>query len=374
MKGLVLAGGRGTRLRPITHTGAKQLVPVANKPVLFYGLEALRAAGITEVGIVVSDPRELLRPDHRTGEMVTVMVNSQAEIRAAVGDGAAFGLRVTYLEQEAPLGLAHAVKIAEDFMAGSPFVMYLGDNLIKDGITPFVREFENEHPNAQILLAHVKNPSEFGVAELEGDRVVRLVEKPAEPRSDLALVGVYLFDASVFDAIRAIQPSPRGELEITDAIQHLISSGQRVRSHVIGGWWKDTGRVEDLLEANRIILGDLQHRIEGEVDAVSTIESPVWIAPGAVVERSQLRGPLVIGPDARISDAYVGPFTAIARQARISRAEIEHSIVLERARIENVPVRIESSLIGKDVIITASAKRPRAHRLLVGDAGQVELA
>jgi len=374
MKGLVLAGGRGTRLRPITHTSAKQLVPVANKPVLFYGLEALRAAGITDVGIVVSDPRELLNPDHRTGEMVTVMVNSQAEIRAAVRDGSAFGLRVTYLEQEAPLGLAHAVKIAETFMNGSPFVMYLGDNLIKDGIVPFVREFENERPNAQILLAHVKNPSDFGVAELEGDRVVRLVEKPREPRSDLALVGVYLFDSTVFDAIRAIRPSPRGELEITDAIQHLITSGAKVRSHIIGGWWKDTGQVEDLLEANRIILGDLKHRIEGQVDAASTVESPVWVAPGAVIERSQLRGPLVIGPGARVSDSYIGPFSAIAENARISHAEIEHSIVLSRARIESIPVRIESSLIGKDAVITASAKRPRAHRLVVGDAGQVELA
>ena len=374
MKGLVLAGGRGTRLRPITHTAAKQLVPVANKPVLFYGLEALKAAGVREVGIVVGDPSELLRPDHRTGEQVTVMVNSQAEIRAAVGDGSAFGLEVTYIQQEAPLGLAHAVKVAEPFLAGSPFVMYLGDNLIKDGIVPFVREFESEQPDAQILLAHVKNPQEFGVAELEGDRVVRLVEKPAEPKSDLALVGVYLFNPSVFDAIRAIRPSGRGELEITDAIQHLISSGKRVHSHVIGGWWKDTGKVEDLLEANRIILGDLKHCIHGQVDSASTLEAPVSIGPGAVIERSRLRGPLVIGPGARISDAYVGPFTAIGAQVTLSHAEIEHSIVLERSRIENLSVRIESSLIGKDVVISSGNRRPRAYRLVVGDSGQVELA
>ena len=374
MKGLVLAGGRGTRLRPITHTSAKQLVPVANKPVLFYGLEALKAAGITEVGIVVGDPRELLRPDHRTGEQVTVMVNSQAEIRAAVGEGSAFGLRVTYIEQEAPLGLAHAVRISEDFIGDSAFVMYLGDNLIKDGITPFVREFESERPDAQILLAHVNNPQEFGVAELDGDRVVRLVEKPPQPKSDLALVGVYLFNSSVFDAIRAIRPSARGEFEITDAIQHLITSGRRVRSHVIGGWWKDTGKVEDLLEANRIILGDLEHRIEGTVDAASTIEAPVSIAAGAVIERSRLRGPLVIGAGARIADAYVGPFTAIAEHVVISHAEIENSIVLERARIQDLSVRVESSLIGKNVVITTGAKRPRAYRLVVGDSGLVELA
>ncbi len=374
MKALVLAGGRGTRLRPITHTSAKQLVPVANKPVLFYGLEAIRAAGIAEVGIVVSDPREMLRPDHRTGERVTVMVNSQAEIRAAVGDGSAFGLKVAYIEQEAPLGLAHAVMIAQSFVGRDPFVMYLGDNLIKDGITSFVREFEAERPDAQILLARVKNPGEFGVAELDGDRVVGLEEKPKRPKSDLALVGVYLFGPCVFEAVNAIRPSARGELEITDAIQQLISSGRQVRSHVIGGWWKDTGKVEDLLEANRIVLGDLGHEIRGTVDAQSKLEPPVRIGPGSRIERSQLRGPLVIGANVRIRDAYVGPFTAIADGVEITHAEIEHSIVLERSRIENVHVRIESSLIGKDVVITAGGQRPRAHRLMVGDSSRVELA
>ena len=374
MKALVLAGGRGTRLRPITHTSAKQLVPVANKPVLFYGLEAIRAAGITEVGIVVGDPREMLRPDRRTGEMVTVMVNSQAEIRAAIGDGSAFGLRVTYIEQEAPLGLAHAVKIARDFVGDSPFVMYLGDNLIKDGITPFVHQFEAERPDAQILLAHVKNPSEFGVAELDGDHVVGLEEKPLKPKSDLALVGVYLFSRCIFDAVNAIRPSARGELEITDAIQHLITSGKRVRSHVIGGWWKDTGKVEDLLEANRIVLGDLKAEILGTVDAASRVEPPVRVGPGTVIERSQLRGPLVIGAGCRIADAYLGPFTAIADGVHVLHAEIEYSIVLERSRIENVPVRIESSLIGKDALIVAGGRRPHAHRLMVGDSSRVELA
>ena len=302
MKALVLAGGRGTRLRPITHTRAKQLVPVANKPVLHYGLESIAAAGIREVGVIVSDPRELLQPDHRTGELVTVLVNSQAEIRADVGDGSAFGLKVTYIEQEAPLGLAHAVKIAEDYMAGDSFVMYLGDNLIKDGIRPFVEEFERERPDAQILLAKVARPWEFGVAELEGERVVRLEEKPKQPRSDLALVGVYLFTRSIFDAVRAIQPSARGELEITDAIQHLITTGRNVRSHVIRGWWKDTGRVEDLLEANRIVLADLRTRIDGQVDAATVIEGPVQLGAGTVVERCRLRGPLVVGAGATLRD------------------------------------------------------------------------
>ena len=354
MKALVLAGGKGTRLRPITHTSAKQLIPIANKPILFYGLEAIAEAGVKEVGIIVGD--------------------TQAEIRAAVGDGSAFGLRVTYIEQQAPLGLAHAVKIAQPFMGDEPFVMYLGDNLIKDGITPFVREFQAEKPDAQILLAHVKTPWEFGVAELKGDQVVSLEEKPKQPKSDLALVGVYLFDRCIFEAVNAIRPSPRGELEITDAIQHLISTGRRVRSHVIGGWWKDTGKVEDLLEANRIVLADLTTELHGTVDGATTIENAVRVGPGSTIERSRLRGPLVIGAGARIADAYIGPFTAIADEVEISHAEIEHSIVLERSSIRNVPDRIESSLIGKDVVITASGQRPRAHRLMVGDSSRVELA
>jgi glucose-1-phosphate thymidylyltransferase len=374
MKALVLAGGRGTRLRPITHTSAKQLVPVANKPVLFYGLESLAAAGITEVGIVVSDPREMLQPDHRTGQQMTVMVNSQAEIRAAVGDGSAFGLRVTYIEQESPLGLAHAVKISEDYMKDEPFVMYLGDNLIKDGVTPFVKEFMAEKPNAQILLAHVKTPEDFGVAELNGDRVVRLEEKPKQPKSDLALVGVYLFDPTIFDAVRAIKPSKRGELEITDAIQHLITSGKRVRSHVISGWWKDTGKVEDMLEGNRMMLGAIETDIRGTLDQASVVEGRVLIGPGTVIERSRLRGPLVIGANARITDAYVGPFTSIADGVELSHCEIEHSIVLERSRIHDVPRRIESSLIGKEVVVCASDTRPRTHRLMLGDSSRVELS
>ena len=374
MKALVLAGGRGTRLRPITHTRAKQLVPVANKPVLFFGLESIAAAGIKEVGIIVSDPREMLQPDHRTGELVTVLVNSQAEIRAAVGDGSRFGLKVTYIQQEAPLGLAHAVKIAEDFMAGDSFVMYLGDNLIKDGITHFVREFDAEKPDAQILLAKVARPWEFGVAELEGERVVRLEEKPKAPKSDLALVGVYLFTSSIFDAVRAIQPSPRGELEITDAIQHMISTKKNVRSHVIHGWWKDTGRVEDLLEANRIVLADLATRIDGTVDSATVIEGAVQIGAGTVVERSHLRGPLVIGANAVVKDSYVGPFTALADGVQLSVCEIEHSIVLDNSHIHDIGRRIESSLIGRDVVVTSTEVRPAAHRLMLGDSSRVELS
>jgi glucose-1-phosphate thymidylyltransferase len=373
MKGLVLAGGRGTRLRPITHTSAKQLVPVANKPVLFYGLEALKAAGITEVGIVVGDPRELLRPDHRTGEQVTVMVNSQAEIRAVVGDGSAFGLRVTYIEQEAPLGLAHAVRISEEFIGDSPFVMYLGDNLIKDGIVPFVREFESERPDAQILLAHVKNPQEFGVAELDGDRIKRLVEKPKEPKSDLALVGVYMFDRTIFEAVDAIKPSFRNELEITDAIQHLIDRGRDVRHHIIGGWWKDTGKLEDILEANRMVLSRAKRSILGTLDPQTRAEGEVIVSEGTVVKNSILRGPLTLGARCVIENSYIGPFSSIYDDVRIRNSEIEHSIVLERCTIEDVPVRIEASLIGKEVSIQRSQRKPSAYRFMVGDSSLVDV-
>ena len=360
MKALVLAGGKGTRLRPITHTNAKQLVPVANKPILFYGLEAIREAGIEDVGMIVAGPVD------REG-------TSAAEIHGAVGDGSRFGLRVTYLPQEAPLGLAHAVKTAQGYLKSSPFVMFLGDNLIKDGIKRFVEEFDEQKPDAQILLAAVNHPQDFGVAELMGEKVVRLEEKPKHPRSNLALVGVYMFTPCVFEAVDAIRPSARGELEITDAIQQLIDVGKNVRSHVITGWWKDTGKLEDLLEANRIVLSGLAPARRGTVDATTQIEGDVSIGEGTVIERSRLRGPLVIGRNCKITESYVGPFTAIADQCELTSAEVEHSILLERSVLAGVPVRIESSLIGRDVVVTSSPARPRAHRLMIGDSSRVEL-
>src|SRR5690348_16178814 len=309
MKGLILSGGKGTRLRPITHTSAKQLVPVANKPVLFYGLEALVAAGITDIGIVVGD--------------------TQAEIRAAVGDGSAWGARVTYIEQDAPRGLAHAVMISEPYIGRDPFVMYLGDNLLNRGITQFVEEFQREKPAAQILLTHVPDPEMFGVAELDGDRVVRLIEKPKAPKSDLALVGVYMFGPEVFTSVKRIKPSFRDELEITDAIQDLIDRSLAVKPHIVEGWWKDTGKLEDMLEANRLILDTLERRVEGTVDDASRVEGKVVLAPGARIERSVVRGPVIIGAGATISGAYVGPFTAVGDRVTIRETEIEHSIVLE---------------------------------------------
>lgn len=353
IKALVLSGGRGTRLRPITHTSAKQLVPIANKPILFYGLEAIRSAGIVDVGIVVGE--------------------TAPEIRAAVGDGSAFGLRVTYLPQDAPRGLAHAVAIAEDFMRKESFVMYLGDNLIMGGITEFVNEFYKTKPNAQILLASVPNPSDFGVAELDGGRVVRLEEKPKRPRSDLALVGVYMFDETVFEAVKNITPSGRGELEITDAIQYMVDHERTVRAHEVTGWWKDTGKLEDILEANRMILETLEGENRGMVDATSRIDGSVVIEEGAVIEGSVLRGPLVIGRGSRIERSYVGPFTSIYHDVLIHNSEVEHSIVLENSRIVNLGQRMERSLIGKDVEIVKSGTMPRAYRFMVGDASRIEV-
>ncbi|MCX6364571.1 MAG: glucose-1-phosphate thymidylyltransferase [Actinobacteria bacterium] len=350
MKGLVLSGGAGTRLRPITHTSAKQLVPVANKPVLLYGLEAMRAAGIDDVGIVVGETR--------------------AEIEAAVGDGSRFGLRVTYLPQEAPLGLAHAVLIAEEFLGDSPFVMYLGDNLLKEGIAPFVRAFERSEPDALILLQRVKDPSEYGIAELQDGRVVQLVEKPAEPRSDLALVGVYLFTPAVFASVKAITPSARGELEITDAIQHMIDRGLRVEPHTVTGWWKDTGKLEDMLEANRLILGTIERDVRGEI-VESTLEGPVQVGEGSLIERCTVRGPVVIGAGCRLSDTFVGPYTAISDRVVVEHAEIENSIILENSRICRLGARMSDSLIGRDCVIAHSEALPVAYRFMVGDSSQI---
>jgi glucose-1-phosphate thymidylyltransferase len=354
VKGLILSGGRGTRLRPITHTSAKQLVPVANKPILFYGLEAIVEAGIKEIGIVVGDTHQ--------------------EIRDAVGDGGRFGAKVTYIQQSAPLGLAHAVLESRPFLKDDAFVMYLGDNFLREGITGFVNEFEEHRPDAQILLVPVPNPQDFGVAELDGERVKRLEEKPKAPRSNLALVGVYMFTKSVWDAVNGIKPSRRGELEITDALQWLIDHGKTVRSHVITGWWKDTGKLEDMLEANRMAMAHWETRVDGTIDAASVVEGAVVIEAGASVVRSRLRGPLILGKGVVVEDSYVGPFTAVAEGVRIVRAEIEHSIVLERSVIEDVPTRIDSSLIGKDVVVTRSPDRPRAHHIMVGDSSRVELA
>ncbi|MET7856659.1 glucose-1-phosphate thymidylyltransferase [Streptomyces sp. NPDC005318] len=355
MKALVLSGGAGTRLRPITHTSAKQLVPVANKPVLFYGLEAIAEAGITEVGIIVGDTAE--------------------EIREAVDDGSRFGIDVTYIPQAEPLGLAHAVLIARDFLGGDDFVMYLGDNFIVGGITGLVDAFRADRPEAQILLTQVPDPTSFGVAELDAEgRVVALEEKPRKPKSDLALVGVYLFTPAIHEAVRAIAPSWRGELEITHAIQWLIDQKRDVRSTTIRGYWKDTGNVTDMLEVNRTVLETVEPSVEGaDVDDESEIIGRVRIEAGAKVSGSRIVGPAIIGARSVISDAYVGPFTSVSEDCRIEDSEIEYSIVLRGASIDGVR-RVEASLIGHDVEVTPAPRSPSAHRLVLGDHSKVQIS
>jgi glucose-1-phosphate thymidylyltransferase len=351
MKGLILSGGKGTRLRPITHTSAKQLVPVANKPVLFYGLEAMAQAGIEEVGIIIAP---------QTGE----------EIREATGDGSRFGLRITYIEQAEPLGLAHAVLTAQAFLGDDSFVMYLGDNLLQGGIVELVAAFREHRPEALILLTPVPDPENYGVAELEDGRVVRLAEKPAAPATDLALVGVYMFTPAIHDAARAIVPSARGELEITDAIQHLVDSDRRVEPHIVVGWWKDTGRLDDLLEANRLVLDRLEARVQGEL-VDSSCDGRVVVEPGARLERSTVRGPAVIGAGARLVDCYVGPYTAIGEGCTIERAEVEHSILLSGSSVTGLEGRMESSLLGRNVTIGRGSGQPRAYRFMVGDNSEI---
>ena len=354
MKALVLSGGSGSRLRPITHTSAKQLVPVANKPVLFYGLEAIRDAGITDVGIVVGE--------------------TEPAIRDAVGDGAAFGLNVAYLRQEAPRGLAHAVLIARDFLGDDDFVMYLGDNFIVGGIAGLVDEFRTGRPDAQIMLTSVPDPRQFGVAELDtAGEVIGLEEKPREPKSDLALVGVYIFTPAVHEAVAELKPSWRGELEITEAIQWLIDHGRKVRSTTITGYWKDTGNVADMLEVNRMVLEGLEPACSGEVDAETELIGRVAIGSGAQISGCRIVGPVVIGAGTRVSGSYIGPFTSVERDCVIADSEIEYSIVLRGASIKGVR-RIEASLIGHEVEVTPAPRVPKAHRLVLGDHSKVQIS
>jgi glucose-1-phosphate thymidylyltransferase len=369
VKALILAGGSGTRLRPITHTSAKQLVPVAGKPILFYGLEAMADAGIKDVGIIVGE--------------------TAPEIRSAVGDGSRWRLSVTYIPQEEPLGLAHCVLIAREFLGDDDFVMYLGDNLLRqplrdvldrfeaDRVTAAQRAFGEEDegvPAAAILLARVDDPRQFGVAVLDpSGRVIGLVEKPEDPPSDLALTGVYVFDRRIHDAVRAIRPSARGELEITDAIQWLIDRGHAVRSQLVSGWWIDTGKLTPLLEANRLVLETIERRIDGDVDDESRVEGRVVVEAGATVRGSTVRGPTVIGAGSVITDSFIGPFTAVDAHCEIVRTDLEHSVVCTGSSVHDGG-RIVDSLIGRHVTVRRSAGQPRANRLVLGDDSDVELA
>jgi glucose-1-phosphate thymidylyltransferase len=353
MKGLILSGGKGTRLRPLTFTQAKQLVPVANKPVLFYGIEALKEAGIKDIGIIVGETKE--------------------DIKEAVGYGDRWGIKITYIEQDEPLGLAHAVMVAEDFLGKDSFVMYLGDNILKNGIKSLVEDFKKKKPNSQILLTRVSNPQMFGVAELQDGRVKRLVEKPKKPMSDLALVGVYMFDHHVFEAVKAIKPSWRNELEITDAIQYLVEKGYEVQPHLVTDWWKDTGKIEDILEANRLILESIDGQNLGKVDQESKINGQVLLEKDVRVKRSIIRGPSIIGEGCCIEDSYIGPFSSIQKNCRIINAEIECSIVMEESEICDIGHRIDESLIGREVSISKCPPKPSVYRFMVGDKSKIEI-
>lgn len=354
MKGLILAGGKGTRLRPLTYTSAKQLIPVANKPILFYGIEAMVDVGITEIGIIVGDT-------HR-------------DIRAACGDGSQWDINITYIKQDSPLGLAHAVKISRDFIQDEKFCMYLGDNILKDGLNDIVTEFEKTRVNSLILLTQVPNPQQFGVAEVDRmGNITRLVEKPPEPKSNLALVGVYLFDKRIFNACENINPSERGELEITDAIQYLITNGYTVRPSMVNGWWKDTGKKEDLLDANRLVLSALTRDVQCETRGQQPIEGIVIAHKEALIMDSRIRGPVIIGKEAKIENSYIGPFTSIGPGVHIRGSEIEHSIVMEGAEILDIDTRLADCVLGKNAQITMSKERPKAVRVMLGDNSQVSL-
>ena len=356
MKALILSGGKGTRLRPLTYTGAKQMVPVANKPILWYGIEAIVAAGITDIGIIISP---------ETGE----------EVKTKTGNGDRFGAKITYILQDKPLGLAHAVIVAQPFLRNSPFVMYLGDNLIENDLRPFTEQFKARSLDALTLLGAIPNPSEFGVAKLdENGRLLQLVEKPKIPPSNLALVGIYLFSNTIYQAIANIQPSTRGELEITDAIQFLIDQSKRVEACQINGWWLDTGKKDDFLEANRIILDTrLEVAIESEVSANTQIIGRVQIGPRSQIINCTIRGPVIIGSDCQLENCFIGPYSSVADQVRLIEADLEHSVILQGAKVLGVQQRIVDSVIGQRAQLKVALQHPKALRFLVGDDSQLEL-
>jgi len=352
VKGLILSGGKGTRLYPLTYTSAKQLIPVANKPVLFRVIESIRDAGISDIGIVVGDTAD--------------------EVREAVGHGGRWGVKIKYIEQDDPLGLAHAVKISADFLGDDRFVMFLGDNVIEGGISQLIAEFAHSDWNSQIVLTRVDCPERYGVAQLDDNgRIERLVEKPKNPTSDLALVGIYMFDNSVMEAVNAITPSWRGELEITDAIQWLVDSGKAVHPYVHRGWWIDTGEPGQMLEANNLVLEEIDYKIEGYVDRDSQVGRRVTIEKGAEIINSVIRGPAIIGQESRIVNSYIGPYTSIYHHVAVEDSEIEHSVVLEYSRITRISGRIQDSLIGRYVIIERSPIKPKSHKMTIGDHSQV---
>jgi glucose-1-phosphate thymidylyltransferase len=352
LKGLILSGGKGTRLYPLTYTRAKQLIPVANKPVLFRVIEAICDSGIDEIGIVIGD----------TGP----------EIQEAVGNGERWGVSIRYIPQDAPLGLAHAVKISRSFLGDDRFVMFLGDNVIEGGISGLIKQFASSDWNSQIVLKEVPDPEHFGVADLDSDGQIRkLIEKPKEPPSNLALVGIYMFDHNVFTAVDAIKPSWRNELEITDAIQWLVTHKFSVFPYVHKGWWIDTGKPTDMLEANARVLMELEPTVAGSVDIDSVVDARVTVEAGARIINSVVRGPTIIGENTRVENSYVGPYTSIYHDVLIENSELERCIILEHSQIIDVPVRIQDSLIGRNVSVKHSTRKPKAMKINLGDHSRI---
>ena len=353
MKALITAGGHGTRLRPITHTQNKHLIPIANKPILSYALEYVKEAGIREVGIITN--------------------KDSSEVSNVYGDGRQMGLSITYIPQEKPSGLADCVRIAEPFLGDEPFIFYLGDNIIVGGIKRFVNEFNVNKSNCHLVLAKVPDPERFGVPEIRDNRIVRIDEKPKQPRSDYAVTGIYIYDSSIFKAVNSIKPSARGELEISDAHQFLIEEGLAITYSEITGWWKDTGKPNDLLEANRLVLDNINTNISGTVDKQSQISGRVIIKEGCEIQNSNIRGPVIIGAGTKIINAYIGPYTSIEQNCKVKNSEIEYSIISEECEIMDQKIRIEASLLGKDVKIIEAKSKPFTNRFIIGDQSFVEI-
>jgi glucose-1-phosphate thymidylyltransferase len=357
VKGVLLSGGTGSRLRPITHTGPKQLVPVANKPVLEYAVEDLKDAGITEIGVILGN-------------------KGQDEIQELLGDGSQYGVEITYIVQGNPLGLAHAAGCARDFVGDDDFVMYLGDNILKSGVTELVENFENGDYGAGIALQEVDDPQAFGIADVDDqDNVTELIEKPDEPPTNLALIGMYVFSPTVFDAIDNLEPSWRGELEITDAIQSLLNDGYEIDSHVVTGWWKDTGKPEDILEANRLVLEEKELNTAGVIEDGAETDGRIELAESSTVEDGAVvRGPVSIAENTIIkSGTYVGPYTSIGANSTLEDIHIENSVVIGDSEI-TANGRIVDSLLGRNANVgSADGLLPEGRRLVVGENSQLKL-
>lgn len=354
MKALITSGGRGTRLRPITHTQNKHLIPIANKPILHYAIEAVADAGIEEIGIVYNADSN--------------------EVPAAIGNGEKWGVHIHYIPQEAPLGLAHVVKISQPFIGDEPFIFYLGDNMVVGGVGRFIDQFFADGANCHLTLARVKDPSRFGVPELKGNRIVRIEEKPKFPKSEFAVAGIYIYDSAIFEAVNAIRPSERGELEISDAHQYLLDHGYKITYSEITGWWKDTGKPYDLLEANRLVLENLPEFRKGSADADSNLSGKVIIEPGAKIINSNIRGPVIIGEQSIIKNSYIGPYTSIHHHCLVENSEVEYSIITDNCKIVNVGIRIESSILGSEVEIVHAEGKPKNHRFILGAQSHLEIA